>query len=520
MKPEDRNHHITVESRRCQPEKEYAMEPIVSVKAMREADAAAIEAGTPESELVLRAGRALADAYPFEGPVAIVCGKGNNGADGLALASELANRNVPCRLFLLKEPSGAPQKPLMHLAMKNGVPVSFAVADTDLSGYREVVDCICGTGFSGALHGHALALVRQINRSGATVIAADIPSGLSGDTGLGGECVRADVTVAMQWYKFGHFLNRGKDACGQLIRRDIGIPLPADRALLMDDDRAASLLGHRPRYAHKGTYGTVALLGGCREYAGAVKLANMSQSALRAGCGISRLCVPSSVADAVAPHLLESTLFPMPDTDGHMRFDVSALDDAVRGARAVAVGMGWGRSDEYPKILSHLLEHYAGTLLIDADGLNCLAGMDASILSRAACRVVLTPHPKEFERLSGIPAAEAAADPVPSSVTYAQRTGAVVLLKGAATVVTDGQSVYVSASGAPGMATAGSGDVLSGILAGLLGYLEPTPETVALGAHLAGKAGELAESRSSSVSMTAGDTALAVRDAVSSLLRR
>lgn len=276
----------------------------------------------------------------------------------------------------------------------------------------------------------------------------------------------------------------------------------------------APLLPPRERNTHKGNYGYVAILGGCLEYSGAPKLANLAQSALRAGCGVATLAVPASLAGAVAPYLLESTLFRIPDRDGHMVFDEPSLAALIAGRRAVAVGMGWGRTEDNLRILDWLLTHFAGSLLIDADGLWGLAGLGTDRLRAAACRVVLTPHHGEFARLTGAGLAEIAANPVPTAQKLAGESGAVVLLKGAVTTVTDGAETWLVDRGCPGMATAGSGDVLSGVLAGLLGYLPPDVPTVALGAYLAGLAGEYAARDVGEVSMLASDTVGHLAEAV------
>jgi NAD(P)H-hydrate epimerase len=231
------------------------------------------------------------------------------------------------------------------------------------------------------------------------------------------------------------------------------------------------------------------------------------------------LAVPRGIADGVIPYLLESTLFPMPDDGaGHTVFDSCALDAFLRGKRAVAIGMGWGASQENQRILEYALEHYDGALVIDADGLNALSKLDRSILQSTGAKVILTPHLKEFERISGFSMAEIVQDPVQYAREYAKENGVCLLLKGACTVITDGEICYLVDRGCAGMATAGSGDVLSGILAGLLGYSPANALTVACGAYLAGLAGELAEAESNPISMTASDTVGKIPESVSRIL--
>lgn len=289
------------------------------------------------------------------------------------------------------------------------------------------------------------------------------------------------------------------------------------KLLKMEDVKTA--LGTRPWDSHKGMFGYVGILGGSLCYAGAAKLANLGAAALRSGCGVVTLGIPASIAPAVAPYLLESTLFPMPDADGKMMFDPSALDAFLAGKRAVAVGMGWGQSNEYTKILDYLFRNYSGALLLDADALNTLAGEKTDMLVNKRGPVILTPHPMEFSRLSGRPVSEIRENPVELAASFAADHGVILLLKGSVTTVTDGSVVYQTDRGCAGMATAGSGDVLSGVLAGMLGYLPPTALTVACGAFLAGLAGEIAERESNPFSMVASDTARALPKAFSRVLR-
>ncbi|MBQ9131510.1 MAG: NAD(P)H-hydrate dehydratase, partial [Clostridia bacterium] len=366
--------------------------------------------------------------------------------------------------------------------------------------------------------GVAADAIRRINQSGRAVISVDINSGLDGDSGRATLCVRSALTVSIGFYKSGHFLGCAKDVIGTLCNVDIGIGLHGEALYLVEAADPCGVFGRRRQNSHKGDYGYVSILGGCTEYSGAVKLANMSCAALRAGCGVAKLILPSSLAAGVSPYLLESTLALLPDEGGHMCFDAAALDGVLTGQRALAVGMGWGRSPHNAGILRHVLQNYAIPVVIDADGLNTLAEMDAPILQNTRCRVILTPHPKEFERLSGIPVAELLADPISCAKAYAKRQGVILLLKGPCTVVTDGEVTYLVNRGCAGMATAGSGDVLSGVLAGLLGFAPPTPLTVACGAYVAGRAGELAEQAVNPVSMTASDTVSHIGAAVSEIL--
>ena len=292
-----------------------------------------------------------------------------------------------------------------------------------------------------------------------------------------------------------------------------------NNVLLLELEDVKNALGERPRDSHKGTFGYVGILSGSLRYSGAAKLANLGAAAMRSGCGVVTLGVPASLAPAVAPYLLESTLFPMPDAEGSMLYDPLELDSFLSGKRAVAVGMGWGRSNEYSKILEHLFQHFSGTILLDADALNTIAEQGLDLLKEAKGTAILTPHPGEFARLSGKTIEEIAQNPVAIAKEFATAHHVVVLLKGATTIVTDGSTVYCSDRGCAGMATAGSGDVLSGILVGLLGYLPPSALSVACGAFIAGLAGEIAQEKTNAFSMVASDTVSAIPVAISKIIQ-
>ena len=495
------------------------MKDVVSVAQMRESDERAIRNGTPAEELMMRAARGVFSAYPWRGRVAIVCGAGNNAGDGYALALLLREAGIPCRVLRLVDAVSPTGSIYLEKCREVGIPTELLTEIPDFSGDAEIADCIFGTGFHGTPTGLYGKTIEAINASGLPVVSVDINSGMNGDNGLGDPAVRSTLTVSIGTPKIGHYLADAKDRIGKLCNVDIEIPIVGKTYRLLEMSDVKSVFPPRVRNSHKGTYGYVGILGGSVRYAGAAKLANLGASALRAGCGVVTLGVPASVASAVAPYLLESTLAPMPDRDGCMTYDPVALDAFLAGKRAVAVGMGWGTSADYPAILTHILERFGGSILLDADALNTLSGMDLSVLRNASGRVILTPHPKEFERLSGRSVAEILSDPVGAAMAFAAEYGVTVLLKGATTVVTDGEEVYLSDRGCAGMATAGSGDVLSGILVGLLGSQPSVAFTAACGAYLAGLAGELAEKEENAVGMIASDTVRAVPKAISVILQ-
>lgn len=493
------------------------MKTAVSTTVMKECDlatAARTDGGT--RELMRRAGEAIAKHATARSPrkVGIVCGVGGNGGDGYAAAMYLFDAGVCCKLYSVADRYSADGEYFWRECCKRNIVCEPITDGTDLSDCDTVIDCIFGVGFHGTPSGVAATAIEKINASGAYVISADINSGLGGNSGLGTLAVRSDLTVAIGAYKYGHFLGMAKDSIGSLVLEPIGIEITRHHVIAADGDDFADVFPKRKHYSHKGTYGTAAIFGGCREYSGAVKLANIASSSLRAGAGLSRLIVPSSIADAVMPYLLESTLLPLADRDGHVRFLPEAIDSSLRGASSLAVGMGWGKSEDNIKILRHILKNYSLPLVIDADGINAVAEFGADVIDDTKCRVVLTPHPAEFSRLTGIPVSEILSDPVAHAEAFAAKHRSIVLLKGTATVVTDGEETYLVSRGSPGMAKGGSGDVLSGTLSGLLAHAPVSVRTVAAAAYVCGVAGELAADEVGAVSAIASDTVRHIPSAV------
>lgn len=484
----------------------FDMQKIVSSCVMRESDAYTCENITDSKELMLRAGKGIAESFDFRGRIAIVCGSGNNAGDGYVLAKFLFEKGIDVTVFRVSEKFSRDGKYYFDMCSDLGVKTQMYSENLDFSSFDIIVDCILGTGFSGEVCGAAAEAIDKINASGKTVVSADINSGLSSDSGLSSKCVVSDLTVSIGSYKQGHFLGMAKDVIKAKKNIDIGIDIRGEYALLCERKGFLPLIKKRKNYSNKGNYGYVGILGGCTEYSGAAKLANMSLSALRSGCGVAKLIVPQSIAASVSPYLLESTLCPLADDGGHIVFDKEGIDAATSRLASLAVGMGWGMSAENEKILSYILTEKSLPLVIDADGLNTLSHMNKNIFKTTKCRVVLTPHLKEFERLSCLAREDIERDPVACAKDFAREYGLILLLKGSATIITDGDEVFITDRGCAGMATAGSGDVLSGVLAGLLGYMDCTSMTVALGAYIAGAAGELAAEENTEIAMTSGDT--------------
>ena len=254
---------------------------------------------------------------------------------------------------------------------------------------------------------------------------------------------------------------------------------------------------------NKGDFGKAGIYGGSVEYSGALKLASLSLGALRSGTGISRIITSKDVLPLLGPNILEQTLVVLPDyEDSHFR---EKLYDSISDLDSLAFGMGLGNDSHLEEVLEFLIKKYTGNLIIDAEGLNTLSRMKLEILKDKKCNIVLTPHVKEFSRLCFKDIEEIKRNSLQLVLEFAKKYQVIVLLKGHTTTISDGVDTYLVTTGCPGMATAGSGDVLSGILAGMLAYHDFTMKTIAASVFLHGIAGSLAEEESTDISMVASD---------------
>lgn len=493
------------------------MKDVVSVNNMRKSDKYTIENKIPSKELMYNAAMGIYESYEWQGEILIVCGTGNNGGDGYALATILQKNNHSPKLLITSCPKTEDSKHYFEECKRLGIPYFVYMPALELFGFDVIVDCIFGTGFFGQVEKSISGLMEKINNSKAFVISADINSGLNGDSGLGEVSVKSDLTVSIGTLKSGHFLGRAKDRIRKMTNADIGIDLVDKPYKLIEKEDISSLLFARENYSNKGTYGYLTIIGGCTEYSGAVRLANMGACSLRAGVGVVRLGVPRKIADIVSQNSLEATVFPLSNTkNGYLSPKKSELQSIINGTRCVCVGMGLGQGGKNEELLEYLLTNYDKNLVIDADGLNTLAKMDMQVLKTTKASVVLTPHLKELERLSKIPLDEIEKNPVLHAESFAKKYGVTLLLKGPTTIVTDGENTYLIDTGCPAMATAGSGDVLSGILGALLSSKEERTviQSTYLGAYINGYAGMVAEREMGDISMVASDTALNVAKAI------
>jgi NAD(P)H-hydrate epimerase len=471
---------------------------------------AAEEAGLPTIVLMEHAGRATAVValrmLQTRGGrrVLVVCGRGNNGGDGLCAARHLVNAGATVRTYLLArdvDMTGDAATNLRALRASNTevdniVGASDAAVRGMTSAADLIVDAIFGTGFQGPAMGIPARAIEAINDSGVAVVAVDVPSGLDADTGrVEGPCVRATVTVTMGLPKLGMALYPGAAHCGEIVVADLGIPrnivigsrIPAEIATAAQVRR---FLPPRAPETHKGTYGRVLLVAGSARFVGAPKL--VALGALRAGAGLVRLAVPQSVFEAVAAGVVEAMPAGLPDSGGAL--DADALDpilELAQDADVVAIGPGLSTAGGVEHVVRGLVSNCDRPMILDADAVNVLRGQHTA-LRAARAPVVITPHPGELGRLLGVATTEIQRGRVEAARSTARLTGAVTLLKGARTLVADAQGqLVVVPTGNPGMASGGMGDVLTGAIAALVGQGLTPFDAAWVGAYLHGAAGDL-----------------------------
>ena len=504
------------------------MEPtkIVTAKEMRALDQAAAERGVPGRVLMENAGRAvvravleLAEDIHGSPSVLVVAGKGNNGGDGLVVARHLHNQGVDVAVCLLCKGWDLKGDAAENLAAA----LAYDVHVTEGCGAEElaealagadiVVDAILGTGIKGEVTGPAREAIDAINDADAPVVAVDIPSGVDADTGaILGAAVWADVTVTFGLPKVGTVLHLGSARCGDLQVADICLPSdlmddPALKTNLLTADVARACLPERAPDMHKGDAGRVLIVAGSRKYTGAAVLA--TRGALRAGAGLTFLAATREVADVVAAHWPECIRIVVAETEagGLAEEAAESILAAARECEAVAIGPGLGREASTRKLVARIVADVEGPLVIDADALNALASQPEVLIARQG-PTILTPHPGEMATLMGIDAAVVQADRMAVAREAAARFGAVVVLKGAGTIVARPDGVaWVNMTGNDGLAKGGTGDVLTGIIAAFVAGGAGVDEAALAGVYYHGLAAEKASEGVDPRSIVATDVA-------------
>ena len=448
---------------------------------MRAADDRAIASGVSTLTLMERAGKKLArkvrETMQEIGSrdALFVCGGGNNGGDGFVAARLLAEAGEYVEVLCLAK-HFSPACITVKARYKDDV-----LGRIPRRRYALIVDCVFGTGLSRPPEGDEKMLIDFINNSGAYVISCDLPSGLT-DGGIAYEpCVVADETLTIGLYKNALLLSDGADVSGKITVGDIGIDPDERGAEVWELDDVKQYFPKKKSNSHKGSYGSACIFAG-GAFSGAAFLS--AGACLKSGAGYTRLYVTEELYASAVGELPSCVLNVF-----------RTIDEDILKANSIAIGMGMGVSEELYRLLTQLLRLYTGTLVLDADALNTLAVYGADVLKTKSCNVIMTPHPKEFSRLSGKSVKMILRDPIPFATEYARRYGVTLLLKSNRSVITDGIRVAINETGSPVLAKGGSGDVISGFLAGTAARHIPPYEAACTAAFVLGRVGELAAKR-------------------------
>lgn len=468
-----------------------------SAEEMSRADDNAQEMGIPGGVLMERAGAAMARVTLgryMPRRALVVCGSGNNGGDGFVIARELHRAGVEVSVVPTKdEYAGDPATNFEVLRNLNVRIVDAGALEEELDLADLIVDALLGTGFSGEVREREASLIRRINAAGVPVVAVDVPSGVEGSTGeVQGEAIRADLTVCAHAPKVGCIISPGHEYAAEVVTVDIGIPPEADVESSLEWADAATLRGLVPRTrepAHKYSAGALLVVAGSRDMTGAPVM--VVGGAQRTGCGIVFLATPQSVAPAVDLQLTEALVFGVPeDEDGRMTSaSLEQVLEQTDRATALVVGPGIGTGDESRRLVEGILREVETPVLLDADAVTVLAGSNA--LAEREAPTVVTPHAGELGRLLGSGAKEISIRRLHSARRAAEEHRCCVLLKGSDTIVARGGRVSVNSTGSVALATAGTGDVLSGVIGALLSRGMDAYDAARTGAWVHGHAAEL-----------------------------
>ena len=468
--------------------------------------------GFEPKELMRRSAEAVKQAitenYPEAKAVLILAGKGNNGGDGYALSCILNVPNViVCDVFSAGQRTGE-GKFWLNKAKEQGVKI-ISGQDSELYALIKkadvIVDAIFGTGFVGEPDSSLSELVSFVNASRAKKIAVDVPLGINAlDGSVCSMCIPAQITVTLSYQKPGLLSYPAKALVGKLFHSDLGLPCDVIEEdfefsyRYVDFEEAKAMMPKRKENSNKGSFGKVLLITGSDKYRGAAHLS--LEAALRGGCGIVHFAGSEELCTELRMKFPEAIYHPQPLLNKDLS---SALSDQCS---AMLIGSGSSVSEELYLLVKYLLESTNTTLLLDADALNSIAQYSSpEILTIARKKPVITPHPLELSRLSGVPVDKIEQNRLSFAKEFARKYNCIILLKGACTVVTDGEAVYINGSGSSALSKGGSGDALAGLIVSLLAFSESAASACALAAYVHGRAGDILSEKLSSFGVTPSD---------------
>jgi NAD(P)H-hydrate epimerase len=495
------------------------MNYVLTSREIKDKERQLVDSGISLYDLVRRAANAVLDgAYDFIDEARtflVVVGIGGNAADGFCLAQTLYEEGKDVEVLEFDERANDIKR-YFRDNYKGKI-----IKTSENKHYDLILDCIFGIGINRDVSGSFLQAIKYINKESidSKVVSVDINSGLNSDNGMIMKAaVRSDLTVTFGAYKFGNLLNDGKDMTERLILDEIGYIFKKNEsfAQIFDEKEASSLFPRRLRNSNKGVFKKVLIIGGSEKYLGAPTLSFSSLMPLLVGSGYSSLAIPRSLFSLYALRFPEVMVTTFKDDEGSMVFSSDDFEDFIKND-VIAFGMGLGVSEDVYKALSYLLKNFKGRLLIDADGINSLAKYGVDLLEEKSCQVILTPHIKEFSRLLDSRVDTVIEDSYALANEFAKKYGVTLVLKSSTTIVTDGQNTYLVTNGSPSLAKGGSGDTLSGIIAGMLTKEYNPVLCAACGSFLLGESDALALETANENSILASDVAYYLPKAIDKL---
>jgi ADP-dependent NAD(P)H-hydrate dehydratase / NAD(P)H-hydrate epimerase len=506
---------------------DFSAMKVLTAAEMREIDRTTIEdIGIPGPILMENAGIRIVGVMRRSLPalagerIVIVAGKGNNGGDGFVVARHLLALGAKPRIILLAAKAEVRGDAALNLGMAAKLGLEVIEAPT-IEAWRKarpallkatvIVDAIFGTGLQKAAEGVQAAAIADVNRADGFTIAVDVPSGLSSDTPLLiGPAVRADLTVTLAAPKICHVLPPAEAYVGALAIEDIGIPArlledPGLKLSVLEREDVAPFLRKRGRDTHKGSFGHLFILSGSRGKSGAAVLAG--RAALRSGAGLVTVGTPAACLPAIARPSPELMVEPLPDTPEGTLSEraLGRILELISGKDAVLIGPGLSTHPETSRLILKLLPKIKVPVVLDADGLNIVAA-GPEILRRMRAPAVLTPHPGEFARLAGLPVKEVLDRRLELAREFAAKYGTILVFKGYRTLIaTPDGTARINPTGNPGMATGGSGDVLSGMIASLIVQEKDIAGAAAAAVYVHGLSGDIGAARLGERGLIAGD---------------
>ncbi len=481
------------------------MDYILSAQQMTSLDHRTIrENGTPACILMENAGKACANylmeeyGMHLKATVAVFCGNGNNGGDGYVIARILSQHSIPVVIYRIKDADQSPEtKANMDACLEQGIPIQLINSSDELfyleqktTQFSMLIDAVFGIGFRGKPGSLYQKLFTMLNSMNSFRVAIDIPSGLEANTGNAVAAFKADCTIAIEAYKYGHFIGQGRALCGAVSLVKIGVP---DR--YYDDIDPGILISNkncrfpeRNLYSNKSDYGKAFVIAGSTGFSGAALLA--SKAALRSGAGYVHLLYRpemKGIYDAVIPEVLCQEI-PALEQTGNA--DISSLSIQLQKASAVLIGPGFGTDAFASNVLFYCLSHLSQPLVIDADGISIIAANPELLKLIGKPNILLTPHIGEFLRLANLSKEVFNADPLAHLRAFVSKFNSKVLLKNYSTIYMDNSNTYVCISGNDGLSTGGSGDVLGGIICSFAAQNLPLPYAAINASYLLGKTAE------------------------------